>query len=181
MIPRTLCQPCSYLGVSVRDVVVNGQVNVLFFGDAVIEILQERQASLAATPRLALPDHFTRGHIECGKQCCGALAEVVVCDALNLDPAPPVATAGCAQRPGSGSSRPRIAPAPCPVDLGSKDVSQRVAAIKSRRHNAASFRIERSSGTRLSMCSSSSLTRPQRSMPRKTAPSLICSASTQAR
>ena len=66
-----LRQPGLDLGVLVGAVVVDDQV-------------QKAQELLLPVPGLAFGDHCTGSHIQCGKQGCGAMADVVMGHPLDV-------------------------------------------------------------------------------------------------
>ena len=68
----------------VSAVVVDDQVHVELGWDLLVDPPQETQKLLVPVPGLALGDHRTGGHVQGGKQCGGAVADVVVGDSLDV-------------------------------------------------------------------------------------------------
>jgi hypothetical protein len=69
-----VAMPGSYLGIFVRNVVLDDQMNIQLLENMVIEMLQACQKFPMMMPRLGLSDHFAGDDV----QCRGAMAEVVV-------------------------------------------------------------------------------------------------------
>ena len=68
----------------VGAVVVDDQVDIGLERFYLADLAQEAQELFVAVPGLAFGDHRTRGHIQCRKQGCGAVADVVVGDAQRV-------------------------------------------------------------------------------------------------
>ena len=76
--------PGPHLGMLVGAVVVENQMNVHVHGNGLIDLAQKAQALLVAMAWLALGDHLAGGHIQRREEGCGAVANDVVGDALDL-------------------------------------------------------------------------------------------------
>ena len=79
-----LCQPGAYLGMFVGSVVVDDEMNVEVGGDAGIQIAQEGKELLMAMARLAFGEDGASGDVEGREQGGGAVANVIVGDALDV-------------------------------------------------------------------------------------------------
>ena len=81
---RPLCQPGAHLGMLVGGVIVHYQVDMQFGGNTGLHAAQERQELLMAMTGLALGKDGTRSNVESRKERRGAMADIVVGDALNI-------------------------------------------------------------------------------------------------
>ena len=79
-----LRQPGFDLGVLVGAVVVHDQVQLQILGHLLVDPPQEAEELLMTVAGLALSDHGTGGHIQRGEQRGGAVADVVMGDALHV-------------------------------------------------------------------------------------------------
>ena len=74
----------SLYGVFVSAVVVDNQVEVQVLGDGLLDLAQKAQELLVPVAGLALGDHLPCGHVQRREQGCGAVADVVMGDALDV-------------------------------------------------------------------------------------------------
>lgn len=79
-----LRQPGPDFGVLVGAVVVHDQVQLQILGHLLVDPSQEAEELLMTVAGLALSDHCTGGHIQRREQRGGAVADVVVGDALHV-------------------------------------------------------------------------------------------------
>ena len=84
VVMRTPGQPRPDPGMFVGGVIVYDQMNVEFLRHTPIQMAQKRQELLVAVPRLAFGEDRTGGDVEGRKQSCGAMANVVVGDSLDI-------------------------------------------------------------------------------------------------
>jgi hypothetical protein len=78
MEPRMFLQPRRDVGVCVRGVVVEDEMDLQALGDGSVDRAQERQKLAVAVAREALPDHRSGQDVERGEQRGGAVSLVVV-------------------------------------------------------------------------------------------------------
>ncbi len=74
----TPCQPSLDLGLLMRGVVVDDEMNIEVSGDVGLDVAQELKELLVTMTGLALGHHFPGGYVQCGEQGGGAMALVVV-------------------------------------------------------------------------------------------------------
>ena len=84
VIARSRSEPRAHLGLLVRGVVVDDQMDVQLGWHAVIDMTEKGQEFLMPMARLALRDHFSRGDVERGKQSGRAMALIVMRDTLDI-------------------------------------------------------------------------------------------------
>jgi hypothetical protein len=82
-LPRHRTRPSPWHACA-RVVVVHDQVDIKILGDGRLDLPQEPQELLMSVPGLALADHLTGGHVQGGEQRGGAVADVVMGDALDV-------------------------------------------------------------------------------------------------
>lgn len=82
--PGSPGEPGLDLGVFVGAVVVDDEMDVQVFGDAVVDVPQEGEELLVPVAPLALGEHRTGRHVEGGEQGGGAMADVIVGDAIDV-------------------------------------------------------------------------------------------------
>jgi len=77
-------QPSAHLGMLVGGVIIDHQVDIQLGGDTGLQAAQERQELLMAMAGLAFGKDGTRSNVECCKERRGAMADVVMGDALDI-------------------------------------------------------------------------------------------------
>ncbi len=78
------CKPAAHSGVFVSGVVVHDRMQIKLAGHRGIDMPQEAQEFLMSVARLPLSEHRAVGHIQRCEQGGGAMAVVLVSDALQI-------------------------------------------------------------------------------------------------
>lgn len=81
---RPAHQPGPYPGMFVRAVVVADQMNIEVLRDVGLDVAQEAEKLLVPMSRLALSQDAAVGHIKSCEERRGAMADVIVGDALDI-------------------------------------------------------------------------------------------------
>ena len=84
LVARPLGQPGTHFGMFVRRVIVDDQVDVQLRRDAIVEVAQKGKKFLVSMSWFAFGEDGAGGDIQCGKQSSGAVADVIVSDALDV-------------------------------------------------------------------------------------------------
>lgn len=84
LVARPHRQPALDLGMLVSGVVVHDQMEVEFGRDVLIEVAKELEKLLMAVAGLALADHLAGGDLERREEGGGAVADVIMGDALDI-------------------------------------------------------------------------------------------------
>ena len=71
--------PALYLGVLVRAVIVDHQVDVQVRRHVLVDVFEKLQELLMTVPGLALINHLARGHVERREQGRRSVPDVIVC------------------------------------------------------------------------------------------------------
>ena len=77
--PLVTLQPVLNFGVLVRGIVVDDQMQIQFWRRFRINLLQELNPFLMPMPRHAFGNNFPFAQFNGSKQCCGAIAFVLLC------------------------------------------------------------------------------------------------------
>ena len=84
VVSGTARQPGFDLGMLVGGVVVDDEMDVQGFGHVGVDVAQEGEDFLVPMASFALREHFAGGHVQGGEQRSGAVADVIVGDALDV-------------------------------------------------------------------------------------------------
>ena len=76
-------QPVLDFGMLVRGIVIDDQMQIQFWRRFLIDLLQELNPFLVSMTRHAFGNDFPFRQLNGSKQCCGAVAFVVVCQCLQ--------------------------------------------------------------------------------------------------
>jgi hypothetical protein len=78
------CEPGANLGMLVRGVVIDDEMEVEFGGHAGVQVAQEVEELLVPVARLAFGKHGTGGDVEHGKQDGGAVTNIIMSHAFHI-------------------------------------------------------------------------------------------------
>ncbi len=77
-------QPSFNLGMFVRGIVVDDQMEIQILRDVLVDVVEKLEKLLMPVSGLAHGGYLTRNHVQCGKQGRGSLAQVIVRDPFDV-------------------------------------------------------------------------------------------------